>query len=89
MIDTLTVEFAIVFMRFPHYNLIYLSLCGFPQRYISSRSMFMDARGVMGSEAAAGDEESERAGAALQRLNALHKAVFAAVTREAGAMAKI
>lgn len=47
----------------------------------------MDARGVMGSEADPGDDGAR--GAALQRLNTLHKAIGSAVTKEATAMARI
>ena len=49
--------------------------------------MFMDVWEVMGPAPA--DLTAEPAGAALQRLNALHKSIGTAVGKESGAMAKI
>lgn len=57
------------------------------QRYIASRPMFMDVREVLGP--AQPDGSAEPAGAALQRLNALHKSIGAAVGKEAAAMEHI
>lgn len=56
-------------------------------RYIASRPMFMDVREVLGP--AQEDGAAEPAGAALQRLNALHKSVSAAVVKEAASMERI
>lgn len=50
--------------------------------------MFMDVREVLGPNPK-GDAAGEPAGAALHRLNAMHKGISGAVGKEASAMARI
>ena len=57
------------------------------QRYIASRPMFIDVREVLGPAAQGG--AAEPAGAALLRLNALHRSISTVVAEEAPAMERI